>query len=117
MGKTIGIIIAIFLFAIVAVMTIIIRNTQQLYKTYKDKNKFNLEQKDKLKCLNISKVDIIEKFYNRSYEYIAKFENVDNHQIINLYVEEYDAKELYINDEYIITHDGIVIFNIYKTIF
>ena len=41
MGKAVGIIIAIFLFTIVAVMTIIIRNIQQLYRTYKDKNKFN----------------------------------------------------------------------------
>ena len=68
-------------------------------------------------CLNICKIEIPEKYYNRTYEYLIKFENVDNHQIIELYVEEYDAKELYINDEYLITHDGIVVFNIYKTMF
>ena len=117
MGKAVGIIIAIFLFTIVAVMTIIIRNIQLLYRTYKDKNKFNLEQRDRLICLNICKIEIPEKYYNRTYEYLIKFENVDNHQIIELYVEEYDAKELYINDEYLITHDGIVAFNIYKTMF
>lgn len=116
MGKAVGIIIAIFLFAIVAIMTIIIRNVQQLYRTYKGKNKFNLEQRDRLRCLNIKKIDVAEKFYNRTYEYIVKFENIDTHQIIDLYVEEYDAKELDVNEEYMVVHDGIVVFNIYKTI-
>ena len=117
MGKTIGIIIAIFLFAFVAIMTIIIRNVQQLYRTYKGKNKFNLEQRDRLKCLNINKVEIVEKYYNREYKYIVQFENIDTHQILKLYVEEYDAKELDKNEEYMVIHDGIVAFNIYKTIF
>ena len=117
MRKTIGIIIAIFLFAFISILMIIIRNAKQLYKIYKDKNKFNLEQRDRLKCINIMKVENVQIFYNKPYEYFITFENVDNHQIFELYVEEFDAKELYVNDEYIIIHDGVVVFNIYKTFF
>ena len=117
MKEVIGIIIAILLFAFVAIMMIIIKNVQKLYTEYKNKNHFNLEKKDQLKCLKIEKLEEAQKFYNKPYKYKVTFEYIITHQEIELYVEEFDANEFNIEDEYIINHDEVVVFDIIKKLF
>ncbi len=117
MKETIGIIIAIFLFAMVYIIVLIIRSIQKNYRFYQDNNKLNLEQKDSLKCIHIEKLDTPEKYYNRHYNYLVRFENIDTHQSIDLYVIEYDASNIILDEEYVVNHDGIVLFSIRETFF
>lgn len=116
MGKTIGIIVAIFLFAIVYIMLVIIRSSKQTYNTYKEHRKYIEEQKDDLICQRIDKLDLPVSFYRKKYTHIVRFKNINTHQLIDLYVEEYDALDLIIDYEYHIIHDSVVAFDIKKTI-
>ena len=116
MRETIGIIIAIFLFAIVYMIVLMIRSAQKNYRFYQENNKLNLEQKDNLKCIYIEKLDTPQKYYNRLYQYLIRFVNIDNHKSVDLYVEEYDALNINVDDEYIVLHDGIVVFSIKESI-
>ena len=58
-----------------------------------------------IKEIHVEEIETIEEIH------VEEFEPIEE-----LYVEEYDAKELDINEEYMVVHDGIVVFNIYKTI-
>jgi hypothetical protein len=116
MRETIGIIIAIFLFSMVYMIVLMIKSAQKSYRFYQENNKLNLEQKDNLKCIHIEKLDTPEKYYNREYNYLVRFENIDTHQSIDLYVIEYDALNVIIDEEYVVNHDGIVLFSIRETI-
>ncbi len=110
--EIIGYVIAIFLFAIVVVTLIIIRSTTKVVKTYKEQRKYFAEQKDEVACLKIVKLDDPVSYYMKKYTHLVTFKSLNTSDIIDLYVEEYDALNLLVNEEYKIIHEGLVLFEL-----
>lgn len=117
MGKILGIIIAINLFAFAYVIVVLVRSSVKNYNVYKEHKKYIEEQKDEVTCIKITKLDMPQRYYSKDYLYLVIFQDINNFAYIELYVEEYDAKELIIGDEYNIVHEGVVAFEIKKKLF
>ena len=61
------------------------------------------------------KLEFFQTYYLKKYQYVAIFQTLKNEEILELLVEEYDAKELVVNEEYYIVHDGVVLFEYRRT--
>lgn len=109
--KIIFYVIIILLVAFLLVIFIIIRSSTKVYHNYQSHKKLLAEQHELVKCLQIKHLEQPVKYYLKEYQYQIQFENVFNHQIIDLYVQEYDALLLEINEEYNIIHEGLVLFS------
>lgn len=115
--EEIGLLILIIVLAIFFITTIVLKSIAKT-KTFVHENKQYLaNQKDYVKLLEITPLEMPEYFYKREYKYEIVVKSLDNQQVYNLYILEYDVKVLEVNEDYNLCHDSVVVLEISKNFF
>ena len=108
MDKVILIVLSIFIIAFVLV-------AKKTLRTLSENKRYLPEQKEEVKLIKLEKLEFFQTYYLKKYQYVAIFQTLKNEEILELLVEEYDAKELVVNEEYYVVHDGVVLFEYRRT--
>ena len=98
MDKVILIVLSIFIIAFLMIIFIIVLVAKKTLRTLSENKRYLPEQKEEVKLIKLE-----------------KFQTLKNEEILELLVEEYDAKELVVNEEYYVVHDGVVLFEYRRT--
>jgi flagellar basal body-associated protein FliL len=115
MDKLILIVLSIFIIAFLMIIFIIVLVAKKTLRTISDNKRYLPEQKDKAKLIKLEKLELFQTYYLKKYQYLATLQTLKNEEILELLVEEYDAKELLLNEEYYLVHDGIVLLEYHRT--
>lgn len=116
MNNPVVIIVLIFSVCLLGVLYIISRAVNNTVKQLSNNKVYLQEVKQDVILIKLEQLDLPQKFYNKSYLYLATFKNIYKEEYVSLYVEEYDALELKVDEEYRILHDGVVVFEIKNVI-
>ena len=115
MDKVILIVLSIFIIAFLMIIFIIVLVAKKTLRTLSENRRYLPEQKEEVKLIKLEKLEFFQTYYLKKYQYVAIFQTLKNEEILELLVEEYDAKELVVNDEYYVVHDGVVLFEYRRT--
>ena len=115
MDKLILIVLSIFIIAFLMIIFIIVLVAKKTLRTISDNKRYLPEQKDEAKLIKLEKLELFQTYYLKKYQYLATLQTLKNEEILELLVEEYDAKELLLNEEYYLFHDGIVLLEYHRT--
>ena len=116
MDEIIFIVILILALAFLAVITIIVVIAYRTIKTLDENKRFLLEQKDEVQLMALVNLESSKTYYNKSYTYIGIFQTINKNERLELYIEAFDARDLILDEEYLIIHDGVVLFEFHKKI-
>ena len=94
------------------IIFIIVLVAKKTLRTLSENKRYLPEQKEEVKLIKLEKLEFFQTYYLKKYQYVAIFKN---EEILELLVEEYDAKELVVNEEYYVVHDGVVLFEYRRT--
>ena len=115
MDELILIVLSIFIIAFLMIIFIIVLVAKKTLRTISDNKRYLPEQKDEAKLIKLEKLELFQTYYLKKYQYLATLQTLKNEEILELLVEEYDAKELLLNEEYYLFHDGIVLLEYHRT--
>ena len=115
MDKVILIVLSIFIIAFLMIIFIIVLVAKKTLRTLSENKRYLPEQKEHVKLIKLQKLEFFQTYYLKKYQYVAIFQTLKNEEILELLVEEYDAKELVVNEEYYVVHDGVVLFEYRRT--
>lgn len=97
MDELILIVLSIFIIAFLMIIFIIVLVAKKTLRTISDNKRYLPEQKDEAKLIKLEKLELFQTYYLKKYQYLATLQTLKNEEILELLVEEYDAKELLLN--------------------